>query len=140
MGQNAWQLSPYLAFTWRTTDRWEVSGRMTYDWSGRNDRPSPAFDAGSIQAGDQLELNLSASYAVTDNWRVGLAGYALRQLSDAEIGEKRVPGSRQQAFGLGPGMLWDLGGTTIIGTAYREFATQNRPEGFQLVLRLLQPF
>jgi hypothetical protein len=140
IGQNAWQLSPYLAVTWRVTQRWEISSRLTYDWSSRNDRPSPAYGSGDIQAGDQMEMNLSASYAVSDRWRIGLAGYALRQLDDARIGGAPVPGSRQQAFGVGPGVLWNLGGRTMIATAYREFATENRPEGYQLVLRLLQPF
>jgi hypothetical protein len=140
IGQNAWQLSPYFAFTWHTTERWEISGRLTYDWSSRNDRPPSALDAGSIQAGDQAEMNLSLSYAVEEHWRVGIASYALRQLTDAKIGGAPVPGSPQQAFGIGPGMLWNFGGGSVIGTAYREFATENRPEGFQFVLRLLKPF
>jgi len=139
-GQNAWQLSPYLAATWRVTQRWEISSRLTYDWSSRNDSPSPAYGASNIQAGDQMEMNLSASYAVSERWRIGVSGYALRQLDDARIGGAPVSGSRQQAFGLGPGVLWNLGSATAIATAYREFATENRPEGYQLVLRLLQPF
>ena len=143
-GQNSWQLSPYVATTLRITPRWEISSRLTYDWSSRNTRPAPAYDAGSTQAGDQLELNLSASYAAGTwagrNWRIGLAGYTLRQLDDARIGGEPVRGSRQQVFGLGPGFLSELGSATIIGTAYREFGTENRPEGFQAVLRLLQPF
>ncbi len=140
IGQNAWQLSPYLAMTWRTTEQWEISGRLTYEWSGRNDRPAPAFDADNIQAGDQMEMNLSASYAVAKDWRLAVAGYALRQLRDAKIGGAPVAGSRQQAFAVGPGMLWTFGSTSVIGTAYREFATENRPEGFQMVFRVLQPF
>lgn len=138
-GQNAWQLSPYLAATWRVAQRWEISSRLTYDWSGRNDNPSPAYGTSNIQAGDQMEMNLSASYAVSERWRIGLAGYALRQLDDARVAGAPIPGSRQQAFGLGPGVLWNLGSATVIATAYREFATENRPEGYQLVLRLLQP-
>jgi hypothetical protein len=34
-------------------------------------------------------------------------------------------------------VLWNLGSATVIATAYREFAPENRSEGFQLVL---QPF
>ena len=143
-GQNSWQLSPYVATTFRVTPRWEISNRLIYDWSSRNTRPAPAFGAASTQAGDQVELNLSASYAAGTwaglGWRIGLASYALRQLDDAKVGDARVPGSRQQAFGLGPGFLAALGSASVIGTAYREFGTENRPEGFQAVLRLLQPF
>ena len=140
IGQNAWQLSPYLALTWRVTEHWEVSSRFIYDWSSNNNHPASAFGAGSIRAGDLVETNLSASYAVSERWRIGVAGYALQQIGVAKIGGTSVSGSRQRAFGLGPGFLWDVGGARIIGTAYREFATENRPEGFQGVLRLLQPF
>jgi hypothetical protein len=38
-GSDAWQISPYLAFTWRVADRWEITGRSIYDWSGRSGRP-----------------------------------------------------------------------------------------------------
>ena len=139
-GQNAWQVSPYLAFTWRATDRWEVSGRAIYDWSGSNDRPVAALQAGSSQASDQFAMDLSTSYAVSDSWRLGIAGYALQTLGDARVGGRGVAGSGQRAFALGPGFRWSHGSTSVIGTAYREFATENRPEGFNAVLRLLQPF
>lgn len=139
-GQNAWQVSPYLAFTWRPADRWEVSGRAIYDWSGRNDRPAAMLAAGSSQAADQFAMNLSASYAVSDTWRLGMAGYALQTLRNARVDGRGVAGSGQRAFALGPGFRWSHGSTSVIGTAYREFATENRPEGFNAVLRLLQPF
>jgi Putative MetA-pathway of phenol degradation len=35
-GSDAWQVSPHLAFTWRISDRWEISGRSIYDWSSRS--------------------------------------------------------------------------------------------------------
>jgi hypothetical protein len=139
-GQNAWQLSPYLAVTWRVLPRWEISGRATYDWSGRNGAPSPAYQAANIQAGDQFAINMSASYAVSDRLRLGLSGYAFSQLRNARINGSPVAGSHQQTFGLGPGVLWTMEKMTVIATAYRELATKNRPEGFQFVLRLLQPF
>jgi len=140
MGQNAWQVSPYLAFTWRASQRWEVSGRAIYDWSGRNDRPALAPAASTSQAGDQFTTNLSASYAVADDWRLGVAGYAYRQLRDARFDGQGLRGSIQQDFGLGPGLWWGRGHTSVIATAYGEFETRNRPQGVNAVLRLLQTF
>ena len=90
---------PYLAVTWRVTQRWEISSRLTYDWSSRNNNPSPAYGAADIQAGDQMEINMSASYAVSDNWRLGVSGYALRQLGDARIDGSPVPGSAVHLVG-----------------------------------------
>ena len=73
-------------------------------------------------------------------WRVGVAGYALQQLHDGRIDGSDIPGSRQRALALGPGFLWNRGSTTVIGTAYREFASENRPEGINAVFRLLKGF
>ncbi len=74
-GQGGWQLSPYLAVTWRASRRWEVSGRAIYDWSGsaasRTDGAAPI----RVRPGDLIAVNLSASYALSDAWRLGIGGY-----------------------------------------------------------------
>jgi len=139
IGQNVWQISPYWASTWHVTDSWEISGRLIYDWSSANPAPPTALDASSAQPGDQLALNLSASYALDPAWRIGVAGYVLRQLDPTRLDDVGVPDSEQQAFALGPAALWTNGRVTMIGNVYREFATENRPEGFSAVLRLLWP-
>jgi hypothetical protein len=139
IGQNVWQISPYDAFTWHATARWEISGRLIYDWASRNASPPATLDATSAQPGDQVALNLSTSYALTPNWRIGVAGYGLRQLDATRVDDAAVAGSEQQALGLGPAALWTNGRVVMIGNVYREFATENRPEGFNAVIRLLLP-
>lgn len=139
IGQNVWQISPYYAFTWRVTQLWEISGRLTYDWSSANTSPPVVSGALSEQPGDQFATNLSASYALDEHWRLGVASYMLQQLDDSRINDLPVPGSKQRAFGLGPAALWTDGHVTLIGNVYREFATANRPEGFSGFLRLLCP-
>jgi hypothetical protein len=139
IGQDVWQISPYYAFTWRVTQLWEISGRLIYDWSSPNTNPPVVSGALSAQPGDQFITNLSASYELGDHWRLGVASYMLQQLSDSRINDLPVPGSKQRAFGVGPGALWTDGHITLIGNVYREFATENRPEGFSGFLRLLCP-
>jgi hypothetical protein len=140
MGQNVWQFSPYYAFTWHATTDWEISGRLIYDWSSRNLNPPAILQATSAQPGDQIALNLSASYAVSPHWRIGLASYGLRQLNPTRVNDVAVPGSEQQVFALGPAVLWSNNQLTVLGNVYREFATENRPEGFNAVFRVLKPF
>jgi hypothetical protein len=138
-GSDAWQVSPYLAFTWRISDRWEISGRSIYDWSGRSDRPPAFLDAANTQAGDQFAQNLSVSAAITDNWRIGVAGYGLWQLDDTRVDGHAVPGSRQQVIAAGPGLLWSDGHATVIANVFEEIEAHNRPRGTSAVLRLLYP-
>jgi hypothetical protein len=138
-GSDAWQVSPYLAFTWRLSDRWEISGRSIYDWSGQSARPPVSLGAANSQAGAQFAQNLSVSAAITDNWRIGMAGYALWQLGDTRVDGHAVPGSRQQVIALGPGLLWSDGHTTVIANVFEEIEARNRPRGTSAVLRLLHP-
>lgn len=140
IGQNIWQFSPYYAFTWRTSESWEISGRLTYDWSSSNQRPPAALQAISAQPGDQLALNLSASYAISEQWRVGIASYSLHQLSDTKVNGIAISESRQRVFGVGPGLRWSSGPSTVIANFYREFGAQSRAEGYQAILRVLYAF
>jgi len=128
VGANAWQVSPYLAFTWRVSDRWEIS------------RPAASLDAANSQAGGQFAQNLSVSAAITDNWRLGVASYGLWQLDDMRVNGRAVPGSRQQVIAAGPGQLWSDGHATVIANVFEEIEAHNRPRGTRPVLRLLRPF
>jgi len=139
-GSDAWQVSPYLAFTWRISDRWEISGRSIYDWSGQSNRPPAFLDAANSRAGDQFAQNLSVSAAITDDWRIGVAGYGLWQLGDTQVDGQAVPGSREQVIGVGPGLLWSDGHATVIANLYEEIEARNRPRGTSAVLRFLYPF
>jgi hypothetical protein len=138
-GSDAWQVSPYLAFTWRISDRWEISGRSIYDWSGRSGRPPISLNAANTQAGDQFAQNLSVSAAITDNWRLGLSSYGLWQLADTRVDGQSIPNSRQQVIAVGPGLLWSDGHATVIANVYEEIEARNRPRGISAVLRLLYP-
>jgi len=139
-GSDAWQVSPYLAFTWRVSDRWEISGRSIYDWSGQSGRPPASLGAANTQAGAQFAQNLSVSAAITDTWRIGVASYGLWQLDDTRVDGQAVPGSRQQVIGVGPGLLWSDGHATVIANVYEEIEARNRPRGTSGVLRFLYPF
>ncbi len=139
-GSNVWQVSPYYALTWKPFDRWEVSARLIYDWSSRNTEPPPRLAASGVQPGSQFAANYAVSYAVLPDLRLGLSGYALKQLNDAEVSGKPVPRLQQQVLGLGPGLMSTHGPAKLIANVFREFATENRPEGFNVVARLLYSF
>src|SRR6202041_3497391 len=100
--------------TWRISNRWEISGRSIYDWSSRSNRPPVSLDVTNSQAGGQFAQNLSVSVAITDNWRIGVAGYGLWQLDDTRVDGQAVSNSRQQVIGIGPGLLWSDGHATVI--------------------------
>jgi hypothetical protein len=140
LGNKLWQISPYIATTLHVTDRWEISNRINYNWSGVSHRPPYGTQHESAQPGDQLAVNLSASYGINDTWRVGLGSYMLQQLSDSRTDDADIPDSRQRVFGVGPSARWSHGRTIVIASAYKEFEAENRGEGYQGVLRLMRIF
>lgn len=139
-GFNVWQLAPYVAMTWHATPSWEISGRLTYNWSGKNDSPPTILRARTVQSGQQASLNLAASYAIAPGWRIGPAAYRLQQLTDSKIDGNSLPGLRQRVSGAGLGLLWSSGNVFVTANLYKEFSARNRPEGHQVVVRLAAVF
>ncbi len=140
VGSNLWVVSPHYAFTWELTDRLEVSGRLNYAWSSRNEDPSPRLQASSIQPGEAFHSNFAVSYDVSDTWRVGVAGYHLQQISADRIDGRRQSDSMERVLGLGPGVMYRHGNQNCFANYYVEQGARNRSEGNQLTLRYLLPF
>ncbi|RTL49509.1 MAG: phenol degradation protein meta [Bradyrhizobiaceae bacterium] len=90
------------------------------------------------QNGIDLHLDLGASHFVTKQWMVGLVGYYFQQLT-ADSGQGAVLGDfKSRVAGIGPqiGYLFPINGMQgyINVKGYKEFAAENRPEGWNLWL------
>ena len=139
-GSNTWIFNPHYAFTWELGERLELSGRLHCAWISRNDDPSPRLGANDLQPGQALRANFSISYALDPHWRIGLAGYQLKQISADRIDGYRRRLAREQVFGIGPGVMYSQGGQTLFANLYAESGARNRSEGNQLTLRYLLAF
>jgi hypothetical protein len=128
-GSNLWSVNPYYSFTWLAIDRIETSWRLHYLWNSTNNAPGPAYEATSIQPGQAVHFNGAASYAVVPAFRVGVAGYFLRQFTDSQANGRAVAGSQEQVAAVGPGFLVIIGALQLGMNAYGEFAVENRPQG-----------
>lgn len=139
-GANVWVVNPHYAFTWLFSERWELSGRIHYAWTSRNDDPADALNADDVQPGQAMHSNFAMSYALDDNWRVGVAGYHLKQISDDRIDGHKQKDSREQVLGLGPGLMYQQGPQMFYANLYFESEAENRSQGSQLTLRYLHAF
>lgn len=140
IGNNSYRVNPHYAFSWFASDAWEISGRVHYLWNGKNTDPATMLGADSIQAGQAFHTNLAFSREIAPGLRLGLAGYHLRQISDDRINGVRVPGSREQVIGYGPGLRKQNGPRVWFLHVYRESAVRNRPERHQLIFRYARFF
>lgn len=140
IGSNAWRFNPHYAFTWEANADWELSGRLHYLWTGRNNRPPIATGAESTQPGGAVHVNGSVSRRWSDSLRLGLSAYYLRQLADDRIDNTRAPGGRERVLGMGPAFSWNASQGTWHGAAYWETAVRDRPESVRASLRYVQTF
>ncbi|MFQ6312634.1 SphA family protein [Lysobacter capsici] len=146
LGNNYWSFNPYYAFTWRGTDKLEVSGRLMYLWNGRNTDPETSLDARfgapvrNTQVGQAWHMNLSASYLVAPQWRVGAGMYVFNQSTADRINGISQAASREHLFGVGPGVQWRGKSDRLIANYYFESHARNRAAGEQLVLRWMHVF
>lgn len=139
-GSNFVSFNPYWAGTWFITPKLTASTRIHYLWNAKNDDPNNGA-VNDSQAGQAVHANLTASYEVMPKkLRLGINGYALKQITDSEIDGSSVSGS-EQVFAVGPGALISFSPDThLFLNAYAEFDAENRPEGERYTVRLVHHF
>ncbi len=142
-GANFFSFNPYWAGTLFVTPKLTVSTRLHYLWNAKNTDPYDPMGTGinNTQAGQAVHANFAASYEVIPKkLRLGLNGYALKQISSSEVDGQDVSG-KEQVFAIGPGALVSFSPDThLFFNAYFETGAQSRPEGERLVLRLVHHF
>jgi hypothetical protein len=142
-GSNFFSFNPYWAGTLFLTPRWTVSTRLHYLWNAKNNDPNRRFgDAGDTQAGQAVHANFSTAFEVwPKRLRLGINGYYLKQVTDTQVDGDDLDDSREQVFGIGPGLLWHITPDAhLFFNSYFETSAENRPEGERFNLRLVYHF
>ena len=142
-GANVVSFNPYWSATWFITPKWTLSGRFHYLWNAENDDPnSPDPTINDTQAGQAVHANFATEYEViAQHLRVGLNGYAFRQISDSKANGNCVDGEKEQVVGIGPGAFWSFSpNNNLFVNLYFEMEAQSRPEGERVNVRYVHHF
>lgn len=143
-GANVVSFNPYWSATWFITPKWTLSGRFHYLWNAKNEDPfsPPGSGIRDTQAGQAVHANFATEYEVlAKHLRVGLNGYAFRQLGRSQVNGECVDGGKEQVVGLGPGALWSFNPDNhLFVNMYVEMDAENRPEGERYGIRFVHHF
>lgn len=63
---------------------------------------------------------LVSAWETNDNWRFGIAGYYLKQLSRDKQDGIELPNFKERVFAIGPGLRYHILGVTVRANAYFE--------------------
>jgi hypothetical protein len=127
LGLGHWALDGGFGYTFLSASGFEASlvAGMTYNFLN----PSTNY-----QSGMDGHLELAASYALSEQAYVGLAGYLYHQVSADTGGPLLLGEFRSRVAGAGPQVGWSFSAGRVAVDVnlrgYKEFAAQNRPEGW----------
>lgn len=141
-GANVFSFNPYWSATVFPTPRTEGSVRIHYLWNSENDDVSFAPGIDDVQPGQAIHLNFAGSYDLIEHQlRVGVNGYYLKQITEAQVNGDDLSNSKEQVLGIGPGLLYSFSKNDhIFVNFYWETLTENRPEGWRAILRWTHHF
>jgi hypothetical protein len=140
VGSNIYSFNPYYAVTLAPTPRLEFSSRLYYLWNSENDDPFFKLRANNTQPGQAFHVNAAASYEIFKDFRAGVAGYALQQITDDKVDGNDQVHSKERVFGIGPGFKYKLDTWLLYLNSYYETGAENRPEGVKVVFRISKIF
>jgi hypothetical protein len=145
-GVGYWAVNPYVTFSYFPAAKVEVSNRLNYQYNLEGSRfsnppPIPGLVYRNGQAGQLLYDNFAASYAISSTVNLGVAGYALDQLTPNRTNGLVVPRSRENDLYVGPGAHLKFGKASSINlNAYFKAISNNDVSGPQFNMQFIHPF
>lgn len=131
VGVGHWAIDWGMGYTYMPASPFEfsVTAGLTYNFIN----PTTQY-----QSGMDAHIDVGTSWSFSDSFYVGAAGYFFSQLSPDTGGGAVLGDFRSRVAGAGPQIGWSLqvGGlaTDFNVRGYKEFAAQNRPEGWNVYL------
>lgn len=126
---------PFYGITWFPSEGWEASAAATVSFNQTNKTTG-------YRSGREALVDFGVDRVVAQGLRVGLSGYAYKQLSDdVSNGVTVAGGNRGQVFALGPQVRYRA--SKNFGITFKwhpEFKVENRPVGNRAFIQFFNAF
>lgn len=129
VGLGHWAIDWGMGYTYMPASAFEfsVTAGMTYNFAN----PTTLY-----QSGMDAHVDVGTSYSFSNSFYVGAVGYFFSQVSPDTGGSALLGDFRSRVAGAGPQIGWSLQlgrlATDFSVRGYKEFAAQNRPEGWNV--------
>ena len=135
VGNNVWSYSPWYSLTAYPIEDVEVSAKIIYMINDIN-------SATHYQSGREINVDYHMAYNLSENWQVGVSGYAYKQISDDEVDGNAVDhnGNRGRSVGFGPSVKYHNNNLTFVLKWQHEALVENRAQGDRVWLQAALPF
>jgi hypothetical protein len=134
VGIGHWAVDGGMGYTFLPAGGFEfsVTAGLTYNFIN----PTTQY-----QSGMDAHIDIGTSYSLSEQLYVGAVAYLYNQLSpDSGVDSERLGGFRSRVAGVGPQVGWSFNAGPVAAEVnlrgYKEFAAQNRPEGWNAWLTL----
>ena len=136
LGKNYWTIQPLAALTYTQPTGLNADLKVMYDFNQRNS-DTRTRSGQAIHADYSLGWGLGGGLG--GGWVAGVGGYVYQQVTD-DKGPNSAMG-KARALGVGPSIRYaSQGGWLFTLKWQKDFEVRNRPEGNQLLAKLVIPF
>jgi hypothetical protein len=134
-GRNYWAFAPIYAVTWFPAKGIDLSGKLRFSSNTTN-------KGTAYRSGNELSLEFSGNYRLSESVAVGLSGYVYRQTSDDTVNGMAVNGNGNlgRVNAIGPSMSYNFTPKfAVIAKVQQEFSAKNKPQGTRIWLQAKMP-
>jgi len=135
IGHNHWTFEPAFAISYIGQSGFSASTKLMYDMHTEDH----SLD---YKEGDQfhLDYNVGCSFGANKEWKVGVCGYFLTSLEEDKSNSRRVKGSEESVFAVGPTVAYQKGKWLVALKVQKELEAENRPKGIASWIKVCYSF
>jgi hypothetical protein len=134
VGRNYWMVEPLIAITYMQPRGLNADLKLMYDYNFRNNDTN-------YRSGQELHADYAVGWGFGNGWVAGIGGYMYLQVSDDDIGGRKVADNRGRAFAIGPSVKYQSKSGWFLTAKYEnQFDVRNRSDGGAFWVKTIVPF